>query len=230
MTYTYFMKVSDDFPYEYGLYLPPCYGEGTSAAYRVLYLIPGAGGGRHDWFDAGAAAMADELILTGEVPPFIIVTTQDVGSDLDAKLVTDELMPYVDATYPVSLERHYRAVAGLSAGGIAAYHIGLRLPERQASIGMFGMGLVPQETGQVRTWLGAIPATMQPRFFLNSCFSDPLETVDMARAMMSLLDEVGIPHQHIFNAGYHDFACWGPNLPAFFHWLALGWQGETAPR
>jgi enterochelin esterase-like enzyme len=227
VTYTYFVKASDDFPYEYGLYLPPCHEQGTGAAYPVLYLIPGAGGGRRDWFEAGAASMADELILTGEVPPFVIVTTQDVGPDLDAGLITDELMPYVDATYPVSLDRRYRAVAGLSAGGIAAYHIGLRLAENQAAIGMFGMGLVPQEADLVRTWLASIPAENRPRLFLNSCFSDPLETVGMARAMLSLLDQAGLSHTHIFNPGHHDFGCWGPSLPAFFHWLALGWPAGT---
>lgn len=218
--YASFAKASDSSHYVYGLYLPPCFEAQADEAYPLLYLIPGAGGGRRDWFEAGAAAVADDLILTGELPPFIIVTSQDVGADLDAGNVTGELMPFIERTYPVSPERRYRAVAGLSAGGIAAYHIGLRFPERFAAVGIFGMGLVQDDEAGVRAWLSR---PEPPRFFLNSCFSDPLGTVEMARAMIGLLDEAGAAHTHIFLPGYHDFDCWAPNLPAFFHWLALGW-------
>jgi enterochelin esterase-like enzyme len=220
--YDYFVETSDDFPYEYGLYLPPCY-DAEAGRYPVVYLIPGKGGGRRDWFQAGAAAFADDLILTGELPPFLIVAAQDIGNDVDGEIISGQLMAYIESVYPLSPLSRHRAVAGASAGGISAYHIGLGQPDRVGAIGMFGMGLIPGDTEQVRTWLAGMPPGTRPRLFLNSCNSDPLGTIEMARGMLALFDQAGFSHTHIFNPGYHDFNCWAPNLPAFFHWLALDW-------
>ena len=56
------------------------------------------------WVRLGAATIADQLILAGEAPPFIIVFPDDrywnlvSGPAFGARLV-DALIPYIDATY-----------------------------------------------------------------------------------------------------------------------------------
>ncbi|HEX4654739.1 MAG TPA: alpha/beta hydrolase-fold protein [Mycobacteriales bacterium] len=52
-----------------------------------------------------------------------------------ATQVTDELVPYVEANFPVGSGREWRAVAGTSLGGYGSYAIGLAHPDEFASIG-----------------------------------------------------------------------------------------------
>ena len=49
--------------------------------------------------------------------------------------LTDELVPYVEAHFPVGRGRDWRALAGTSLGGYGAYAIGLTHPDFFASIG-----------------------------------------------------------------------------------------------
>lgn len=49
--------------------------------------------------------------------------------------LTDELVPYVEAHFPVGIGRDWRALAGTSLGGYGSYAIGLLHPDFFASIG-----------------------------------------------------------------------------------------------
>ena len=216
--------VRGGYDYQYGLYLPPCYEAQADIVYPVIYFVPGRTSGPGTWFSAGLAPIADELIQTGELPPFIIVTTQNIDSndELDAHTIVNELIPFVESRYPISPERRYHSVAGGSLGGIAAYRIGLGNPGHFASIGMFGSGAIHGEEPRIRSWLQATNSRNRPRVFFNTGFQDPL-MLDQARVMMGLLDEFGVTHTHIFTAGAHNYAYWATNLPAFLHWVALDW-------
>ncbi|HWH32479.1 MAG TPA: alpha/beta hydrolase-fold protein, partial [Egibacteraceae bacterium] len=50
--------------------------------------------------------------------------------------VIGELIPFVDAWLPTSGDREQRAIVGYSMGGNGAFHIGLKHPDRFASMGM----------------------------------------------------------------------------------------------
>jgi S-formylglutathione hydrolase FrmB len=52
-----------------------------------------------------------------------------------AAQVTDELIPYVEAHFPVGRGRDWRSIAGTSLGGYGSYAIGLSHPDYFASIG-----------------------------------------------------------------------------------------------
>jgi enterochelin esterase-like enzyme len=208
--------------YQYGMYLPPCYDIDTGRAYPILYLVPGRSSGPGTWFSVGLASIADDLILSREVAPFIIVTTENIDSDMNAETITGDLIPYIESHYRVDPARRHHAVAGGSLGGIAAYRIGFRAPDKFAAIGMFGSGAIHGEEEQVRAWLAAMTPENRPRVFLNTGFGDAL-MLERAQVMISLLDEYGIHHTHIFSDGNHSYAYWALNLPAFLHWLALDW-------
>ena len=208
-------------PYEYGLYLPPCYDE-TGGAYPLVYLVPGRTSRPQTWLAPSAAEIADDLILTGELPPFIMVATENTDSDMFAQAIISQLIPYIESHYPVSAERRHHAVAGGSLGGIAAYRIGFSLPDHFASVGMFGSGAISGEETRIRAWIQAMTPRDRPRVFLNTGFADPL-MLERARAMLTLLDEGGIAHTHIFTDGDHSYAYWLTNFPAYLHWAALDW-------
>lgn len=207
---------------EIGLYLPPCYNPDADGVYPVLYLLPGFGGSATDWFYTGLAPVADASILAGEIPPFIIVTTDDSFDDLDASFLVGKIIPYVESHYRASPNRQHRAVAGGSLGGASAYHLAFKRPDLFESAGIFGNGAATGEEDEIRIWLTAIPEKERPRVFLNSGEGDTY-MVERAQVMISLLDEARIEHAEIFNAGDHSYAYWVSNFPAYFRWLAQGW-------
>ncbi|MFZ0547133.1 MAG: alpha/beta hydrolase-fold protein, partial [Candidatus Promineifilaceae bacterium] len=114
--------------YYFQVYLPPCYDLEDERQYPTIYLLPGWGGSSRDWFAAGLSEVADEMILDGEIPPFLIVATGNNDVDLLGEVVHQDLVPYVESHYRVLAERPYRAVAGGSLGGSRAYRLALHNP------------------------------------------------------------------------------------------------------
>jgi enterochelin esterase-like enzyme len=205
--------------YVYGLYLPPCYGRDPERAYPVLYLLPGKNGSPDDWFQAGAGEAADELILHGEVPPFIIVTTQDGTPDV----TTGQLIPFIAGKYRVSPERRLHVIAGGSMGGAYAYRIAFQHPDLFAAVGFFGSGSYPGEEDRTRAWLAAIPPVERPRLFLNAGLGEDDYMVGRSRVMMQIAGEYGMTYAHIFTRGNHSYEYWMKAMPCFMHWMALDW-------
>lgn len=217
---------SRGYEYNYGVYLPPCYDIAAVKDYPVLYLLPGRGGSPSDWFNAGIHDIADEMILSGEIAPFIIITTEEISSDPLAEIIYNELMPHVEDAYRVKPERQQRAVAGGSLGSVGAYRVALQHPSEFASVGMFGGGLIHGEEERVQTWLDALTAENQPRFFINSGEQDPF-MVERAEVMIDVLDEAQLEHTEIFSQGGHNYGYWASNFPVYFKWLAEDWNQEA---
>jgi S-formylglutathione hydrolase FrmB len=211
------------YPYRFQVYLPPCYDRDSRQTYPVLFLLPGRGSGPGAWFAAGAAQAADELILDGRVPPFLIVATENTEADPQGTTILTELLPYVEDHYRLLTERPYRAVAGASLGGIGTYRLVLQQPEMFASAGIFGSGISYGEEEALRSWLLALPPDQEPRLFFNCGEQDPL-MLARARVMISIVDEAGLENTSIFSPGRHTYGYWVANLPAFFRWLAQDWQ------
>ena len=131
------------------IYLPPNYDEGKK--YNVMYLLHGIGGDIWEWGMTGdnsdVKKMMDNLILNGDIDPFIVVTpngrsAKDHSSNSDSgsfyvfgKELRNDLVPYIDANYAtyadysegydISAARDHRACAGLSMGGMQTTNIGL---------------------------------------------------------------------------------------------------------
>ncbi len=192
-------------------------------AYPVLYLIPGRSSSYQAWFNAGAAQVADEMIHAGGIPPFIIVSTSDTDSDLNADLIHNDLIPYIEAHYRIRPERRFHAVAGGSLGGVAAYRIVFSDPARFASAGIFGNGATAGEEDRIRGWLKAMEYSEKPRVFLNTGLSDTY-MLERAKAMISILDEFNVSHSEIFTEGDHTYIYWVSNFKDYLYWLAEDWR------
>lgn len=132
------------------VYLPYNYDE--TKQYNVLYLMHGIGGSESEWGMTGEDSlikkMMDNLIYSGLIEPFIIVTpngrsaadhspTSNFNSFyVFGKELRNDLIPYIDkhyATYAdyddngydLTKSRDHRAMAGLSMGGMQTINIGL---------------------------------------------------------------------------------------------------------
>ena len=120
------------------LYLPPQYSS-TGQTYPVLYLLHGIDGNEQAWRDRGRVIqIVDNLIRQGKAEPMIVVMPDAnpqelIGQDEDVSLVRNLLhyhswfhqdfersFPKMDSMlsvhYRISSDKHWRAVAGLSAG------------------------------------------------------------------------------------------------------------------
>lgn len=210
------------YPYSYRVYLPPCFAATSEAQYPVLYLIPGRGSSPDSWLNAGLPEEVNRLILTGEVPPFLLVTTENTDSDPMADTIYRELIPYVESQYPIANDRRTRAVAGGSLGGIAAYRLAFQYPDTFSGAGIFGAGAISGEEPQIRLWLAQMNADNRTRVFMNSGEGDPF-MLERARVMKSILDETGVENQLYVDDGEHNYPYWIRNFAMYLKWLSKGW-------
>ncbi|MGE5642812.1 MAG: alpha/beta hydrolase [Byssovorax cruenta] len=208
--------------YSYRLYLPPCYSADSESRYPVLYLIPGSKSSPDSWLKAGLPGEMDKLILGKTIPPMIVITTENTDADPMGETIYKELIPAIERQYPIAAGRRYRAVAGGSLGGITAYRLAFRYPDTFSSAGLFGSGLAPGEETQVRLWLAQMNDTNRMRVFLNSGTEDAF-MLDRARAMKSVLDEMGIENQLYVDASGHHYKYWIPNFDKFLAWISEQW-------
>lgn len=116
------------------VYTPP--GFSKSKKYPVLYLLHGIGGDELEWFNNGKPQIIlDNLYAEGKLTPMIVVlpngraikddrATGNImapdkveGFAIFEKDLLNDLVPFIEKTYPVIKNRESRAIAGLSMGG-----------------------------------------------------------------------------------------------------------------
>ena len=156
----YFSKSSDKTRHIY-VYTPPDYDKDTSKRYPVLYLQHGGGENETGWGRQGHAGLImDNLIAEGKSKPFLIVMENGGVSgprptnaapaggrgafnfSAFEKVITEDLIPYIDANFRTLTDQPNRAMAGLSMGGmqtraIAPAHLG-----KFSHIGVFSGGSI----------------------------------------------------------------------------------------
>ena len=153
------------------VYTPPDYDKNATARYPVLYLQHGGGEDETGWPVQGMTdIIMDNLIAEGKAKPFIIVmasSSVNVGGarggarsgrmggrggianfDFNSgfgRVLTEELIPYIDAGYRTMADQPHRAMAGLSMGGMATRQITLANLDKFSHIGIFSGGSISME-------------------------------------------------------------------------------------
>lgn len=124
------------------VYTPPGYDKEKSTRYPVLYLQHGWGEDETAWTNQGHANLImDNLLAERKIKPFIIVMTYGMTNEVKfggirsfkiepfQTVLTDELIPYVDANFRTYADKTHRAMGGLSMGGMETHAITLNKPE-----------------------------------------------------------------------------------------------------
>lgn len=214
------------FSYTVSVYTPPCYGE-EELAYPVLYLLHGQSMDDTYWLGLGAAEIADELIANG-APPFLMVMPREV-KDYDpvtddgfgASLIT-ELLPWVEANYAVCSGRECRAIGGISRGGGWATRLVARNFDTFGALGAHSMGLMANDTWQMRHHLDERSVEEYPRIWVDRGEDDFLfEGIDY---FVDMLEEYGIPHEFHLWPGDHSGVYWQAHVADYLAWYAEGWE------
>jgi enterochelin esterase-like enzyme len=142
------------------VYTPPGYDTDRDRRYPVLYLQHGGGEDERAWPNQGRVGfILDNLIAERKAKPMIVVMAQGyarkpgdaapaprrpgtrpdfskVFAAFEEEMVVD-LIPTIDATYRTVADREYRAMAGLSMGGMQTFQVTLKHLDLFAYLGGF---------------------------------------------------------------------------------------------
>ena len=122
------------------VYLPPTYD--GKKKFPVLYRQHGWGEDEPAWMNQGRANLImDNMIAEGKCEPFIVVCTYGLTNECKwghmhefdwtvfQRVVVEDLIPYIDANFKTKADKRYRAMAGLSMGGMETKMCTLKYPE-----------------------------------------------------------------------------------------------------
>ena len=224
-------------PQAYRIYLPPCYdADGNAARYPVIYLFHGWPFDERHWINLGVDKEADRLITSGALPPFIIVLPRGdtdgiynhtSGGDKSWEgVVVNELMPYIDANYRTLAQRDYRAIGGISRGGVWSLEIAFRHPDLFSSVGAHSAALSVNDAGADVDPLNLVKTAPidSLRLYLDSGSSD--WTRDTTAQLARQLDTRHIPYTFIISPGDHLDSYWSSQVEAYLKFYAAPWKIE----
>jgi len=218
---------STDPPQEFLIYLPPCYNEKTDQHYPVLYLLHGQTYRDDQWIRLGAVDVIDELILSGESIPFIIVFPDDrywnlpAGPGFGGRLVND-LIPYIDLSYRTIPDRNHRAIGGMSRGAGWALQVGLVRWDLFGTIGLHSLAVLQKDASRIPKWLADIPPSSRPRLFMD--IGDNDQELAMAQLVETQFSEYGLSHEWHLYSGAHTEEYWSGHIEEYIRWYAAQWN------
>ena len=140
---------------KFSVYLPPDY-ESSSRSYPVLYLLHGYTDDHTGWVQFGEVLhIADQTIKSGEATSMIIVMPDaDTGLPGYTNAISGkwnyedfffkELMPHVEERFRIKKEKRFRAIAGLSMGGVGTFLYALHRPDLFSSAAPLSAWMGPQ--------------------------------------------------------------------------------------
>lgn len=215
------------------VYTPAEYETDTDRRYPVLYLQHGMGEDERGWHQQGLMAnILDNQIASGKCSPMIVVMDygncgyihgtrkgerrEDFGGTFP-KIMTEDIIPYIDRTFRTLTDRDNRAMAGLSWGGHQTFETTLRNLDLFAHIGSFSGALFFIQNGLENAYDGVFtdPASFNARvrtLFLGmgseeNFFSDRIDAA---------LTDVGINHVYYSSPGtHHEWLTWRRCLNEF---------------
>jgi enterochelin esterase-like enzyme len=210
------------------VYTPPGYSKDRT--YPVLYLLHGIGGDENEWRRGGTPdVILDNLIADRKAVPMIVVMPNGRASkDLTArdpipkqspafaafeKDLLEDLIPFVEKTYPVKADRDSRAIAGLSMGGGQALNFGLGNLDTFAWVG--GFSSAPNTRPPADLIKDHAEAAKRLRLLYVAC-GDQDRLFRISEGVRAMLDEKKVPHVYrVIPGGGHDFRVWRSDLHTF---------------
>ncbi len=226
----YFSKVTNSWRSFY-LYTPPGYDQNVKEKYPVLYILHGGGEDQRGWAQQGKTDLIlDNLIEQGKAVPMLIVMVDGnmplggFGEEV-FKLFETELkeciIPFVEKNYRVKAEQRYRALAGLSMGGLQTLYAGIKNTDMFAYLGVFSSGwIVPMQNAIAEAQyefmkknVGKINRNLK-QFWIAMGGKEDIAWQN-CQAMMKKFDEIGIRYTYSEYPGGHTWPVWRNNLYNF---------------
>jgi len=211
------------------IYTPPGFSKETK--YPVLYLLHGIGGDEKEWLNGGKPQLIlDNLYAEKKIEPMIVVMPngramkddRPVGNIFDSiriqafstfeRDLLDDLIPFIEKTYPVYNDREHRAIAGLSMGGRQSLNFGLGNLDTFSWIG--GFSSAPNTKAPELLVPNPDDARKKLKLLWISC-GDNDNLIIFSQRMHEYLQAHDIPHIYYIEPGVHDFKVWKNSLYMF---------------
>jgi enterochelin esterase-like enzyme len=212
----------------------------TNARYPYVLLMHGSNSDDRLWDQLGI----DEAILRGmalgRLPPVAVVmpfggelantNTFLIGHSWEY-VITDELIPHVEANYCLLADREARAIGGISRGGFWAFLIAFRHPELFATLGghspFFDLYHAPP-THNPLDLSQAAPPDPALRIWMDRGKDDYAQlNIDLQHD--NLLNN-GIAHEFkLYAAGRHENQYWGAHLDDYLRFYTENWSDLPLP-
>jgi xylan 1,4-beta-xylosidase len=212
------------------VYTPPGFNKDTK--HPVLYLLHGGGDDETGWVKKGAAdVILDNLSADKKLVPMIVVmpngrvvktgekpATPLAGFDAFEKDLLGDVIPYVEAHYPVQADREHRTLAGLSMGGLQTLDTGLTHLDTFASLGVFSSGWFPDrrekfEKENQELLKGGEPNKRLKLFWIAN--GKPDIAYKNNQAMLEMFDKYKLRYTYVEGPGGHDWGSWKNHLYVF---------------
>lgn len=222
-------KLVPDSPMKFVVVTPDAPGQKCP----VVYILNGYGGDYKSWIEITAPwlpEMADKYGMVLVMPDGRDSWYWDSPACPEMKMESffiDELVPYVDANYPVKAEASQRAITGLSMGGQGAMWLAMRHPDvfGQAASMSGGLDIRPfPKSWKMAKWLG--PKDENPQAWEDHAIINLVPSLEpgalriafdcgnadffaeVNRNLHQALLDAGIPHDYTERPGAHSHDYW----------------------
>ena len=215
------------------IYTPP--GFSKDKKYPVLYLLHGIGGDETEWLNGGQPqVILDNLYAEKKIEFMIVVMPNGRAMKNDRvegnimapekvqafatfeKDLLDDLIPFIEKTYPVIKDREHRAIAGLSMGGGQALNFGLGDLDKFAWVG--GFSAAPNTKSAEQLVPSPDEARKKLKLLWISC-GDNDNLILFSQRTHDYLVKNDVPHIYYVEPGVHDFKVWKNDLYLFSQFL-----------
>ena len=211
------------------IYTPP--GFKKTKKYPVLYLLHGIGGDEKEWLNNGQPqVILDNLYAQHKLEPMIVVLpngralkddrpTGNIyaadkvqGFSVFEQDLLNDLIPYVEKTFPVWTNPQNRALAGLSMGGGQSLNFGLGNLSTFAWVG--GFSSAPNTKKPEELLPRPADAKKQLKLLWISC-GDKDNLLQVSKRTHDYLQQNQVAHIFHIEPGGHDFKVWKNDLYLF---------------
>ena len=196
--------------------------------YPVLYLIHGRWQQPSIWEDIGLSEALEELYSAEEIIPFYIVLPHDDNylEDMYESGFYDEfineVMPYVEAHYPVSTDPKRTAVGGISRGAQWAQFLAF------GEYGRFGVVGVHSPANPFYSFpkiYGIIRDNPDvPQIDIRIDIGNADNGMKIGQEFSKQLTDLFYPHEFVLGVGGHDVDYWGANIRTYLKWYSAEFQ------
>lgn len=209
------------------MYAPAGYDQNPTEKYPVLYIMHGGGEDQRGWATQGKTDLIlDNLIAAKKAVPMLVIMVDgnfplngfgEESLKVFEKELKQSIIPFVENNYRVKAETQYRALAGLSMGGIQTLYAGMRNTDMFSYLGVFSSG-----------WFASQKELTDPQYEYWKNNADKINTnlkqlwisqggkEDIAwqncQIMRSKLDEMNIKYAYSEYPGGHSWPVWRNNI------------------
>src|SRR5690606_14075559 len=128
------------------------------------------------------------------------------------KDLLNDLIPYIEKTYPVLSKSEYRAIAGLSMGSGQSLNFGLANLDKFAWVG--GFSSAPNTKRGKELLANPEEAKKKLKLLWISC-GDNDGLLNVSKSAHEYLENHKVPHIYYIEPGNHDFKVWKNDLYMF---------------